>query len=82
VEKTRYEIPFENRFFEIDVYHGDLDGLLTAEMEFFNEEESNIFVAPEWLSEEVTDDKRYKNQNLALHGIPKIKGSVKYFSHI
>lgn len=71
VEKTRYEIPHENGTIELDVYHGDLEGLLLAEMEFSSEEESNKFVAPKWLSEEVTFDKRYKNQNLALYGIPR-----------
>ena len=73
VEKTRYEIPHESGTIELDVYHGDLDGLLSAEMEFSSEDNSNKFIAPEWLSEEVTDDKRYKNQNLALHGVPKRK---------
>lgn len=73
VEKTRYEIPHENGTIELDVYHDNLEGLLSAEMEFSNEEDSNNFVPPEWLSKEVTDDKRYKNQNLALNGIPKRK---------
>lgn len=73
VEKTRYEIPHENGIIELDVYHGDLEGLLSAEIEFPSEEESNEFIMPEWLGEEVTDDKRYKNQNLALHGAPKRK---------
>ncbi len=73
VEKTRYEISHESGTIELDVYHGDLDGLLSAEMEFTSEEASNAFVAPEWLHEEVTDDKRYKNQSLALHGVPEIK---------
>ena len=73
VEKTRYEIPHENGVIELDVYRGDLDGLLSAEMEFSSEEDSNKFIAPKWFNEEVTDDKRYKNQNLALHGVPKRK---------
>ena len=71
VKKTRYAIPHESGIIKFDVYHGDLDGLLTAEMEFSNEEDSNTFVPPEWLSKEVTEDNRYKNQNLALKGIPK-----------
>jgi len=73
VEKTRYEISHENGTIELDVYHGDLDGLVSAEMEFTSEEDSDKFTPPDWLSEEVTDDKRYKNQNLALRGIPKRK---------
>jgi len=73
IEKTRYEIPCENGIIELDIYRGDLDGLLSAEIEFSNEEDSNKFIIPEWLSTEVTNDKEYKNQNLALHGIPKRK---------
>jgi len=71
VEKTRYEIVYENGLIELDVYHGNLEGLQTAEMEFPNEEESNKFIAPEWMNEEVTEDTSYKNQTLAIHGIPK-----------
>ena len=47
VEKTRYEIPHESGIIKFDVYHGDLDGLLSAEMEFPNEKDSNTFVPPE-----------------------------------
>jgi adenylate cyclase len=71
VEKTRYELPHENGTIELDIYHGELDGLLSAEMEFSSEEDSDKFSPPEWLSKEVTNDKKYKNQSLALHGIPK-----------
>ena len=73
VEKTRYEIPHEDGTIELDVYHGDLDGLLSTEMEFASEKDSNDFTPPEWFGKEVTEDKRYKNQSLALHGIPKEK---------
>lgn len=70
VEKTRYEIPLDQQTAELDVYHGDLDGLLTVEVEFRSEEESEKFEAPKWFHKEVTEDKRYKNQSLALNGIP------------
>ncbi len=73
VEKTRYEIPHESGTIELDIYRGDLGGLLSAEIEFSSEEDSDKFTPPEWLSEEITDDKRYKNQNLAQCGIPKRK---------
>jgi len=70
VEKTRYEIPFDQGIIELDVYHGNLEGLLTAEVEFKSKEDSEKFASPEWFRKEVTEDKKYKNQNLALHGIP------------
>lgn len=73
IKKTRYEIPYENKTIELDVYHSNLKNLSSAEIEFTGKGESNKFTPPEWLSKEITDDKRYKNQNLALHGIPKWK---------
>lgn len=71
IEKTRYEIPHKVGTIELDVYHGDLEGFLSAEMEFDSEESSEKFIPPKWLGKEITDDKNYKNQNLVLFGIPK-----------
>lgn len=71
IEKTRYNIPYKNTIIELDIYHGDLNGLLTAEIEFSNEDNSNNFTPPEWLSEEITTDEKYKNSNLAIYGMPK-----------
>lgn len=71
IEKTRYEVPHAGRTVEVDVYHGELAGLVIAECEFASAEESRRFVPPEWFGREVTDDPEYKNQNLALHGRPR-----------
>ncbi|MBI5421097.1 MAG: CYTH domain-containing protein [Parcubacteria group bacterium] len=76
LEKTRYEIPCGDVVIELDIYKGGLSGLITAEVEFKSEEEGDAFVAPAWLGREATEDKRYKNQSLALHGIPKEDPSV------
>ena len=70
IEKTRYEIPFGDSIIELDVYHGQLQGLKSAEVEFNTETASADFMAPGWLGNEITDDQRYKNQNLALYGFP------------
>lgn len=71
VEKTRYEIPHSDMVIELDIYGMKLEGLLSAEVEFPNEEQSNVFIPPEWFGKEITDDKRYKNRNLALYGLPE-----------
>ena len=71
IKKTRYKIPHDNYLIELDIYHGELAGLITAEVEFNSEEESNQFKPPEWLGKEITEDAKYKNQSLALHGLPK-----------
>jgi adenylate cyclase len=70
VEKTRYEIPYGGHVIELDVFHGALEGLIIAEVEFESAEQSAGFEPPEWFGEEVTDDGRYQNRNLALHGRP------------
>jgi adenylate cyclase len=71
IEKTRYEVPQEGRIIEVDVYHGELAGLVIAECESASAEESRRFVPPEWFGKEVTDDPAYKNQSLAVHGRPR-----------
>ncbi len=70
LEKTRYRVPAENGLvFEVDVYQGALKGLVVAEVELPTE--STPVPAREWLGQEVTEDKAYKNKNLAAKGLPE-----------
>lgn len=73
VNKTRYKIPHNTAKIEVDVYKDELLGLKTAEIEFLSESESNDFAKPDWLGDEITEDARYKNKNLALKGMPTEK---------
>ncbi len=66
ISKTRYKIPYENHIWEIDVFHGDNEGLIVAEVELLSEDEQVIF--PPWIGKEVTHDPRYANS--ALSKIP------------
>ena len=71
IEKTRYEIDADDgAVIELDVYTGDLEGLVVAEVEFDSEEAAEAFAAPDWLGPDVTEDLRYKNQRLARDGAP------------
>jgi adenylate cyclase len=70
IQKRRYLIPVGSRTIELDVYHGRLEGLLTAEVEFPSRDEAAAFAAPDWLGRDVTDDPRYKNKRLATDGLP------------
>ena len=70
VHKVRHRLEVADRTIELDVYGGALKGLLTAEIEFESEREAERFEAPEWLGHEVTEDERYKNESLAVHGMP------------
>jgi len=69
IAKTRYRIPHGSFVWEIDVYHGDLDGLVTAEVEMASESDEPDL--PAWLGREVTGDFAFSNQSMALHGKPK-----------
>ena len=62
IEKYRYRLPFEGMEWELDVFLGDNAGLVVAEIELDSEDQ--IFSRPEWLGQEVSDDKRYLNANL------------------
>lgn len=71
IEKRRYRIPAgDGLTLELDVYHGRLEGLLTAEVEFASVSAASAFVPPDWLGRDVTDDPRYKNKKLATDGLP------------
>ena len=72
VEKVRHVLPAgdDARVLELDVYEGDLDGLVVAEVEFASEQHADAWSPPAWLGAEVTQDERYKNRRLATDGVP------------
>jgi adenylate cyclase len=63
IEKTRYKIDYEGKLWEIDVFQGDNEGLIVAEIELNSIEE--LYQIPEWIDCEVTHDDRYFNANLS-----------------
>jgi CYTH domain-containing protein len=74
ITKTRYRIPDADAkpssqthklFIELDVFHGELDGLLSAEVEFDTEEEALSYSAPEWFTKEVTDISTFHNSQMS-----------------
>ncbi len=72
VVKKRYLVPLENGLTaEVDIYEGELSGLMTTEVEFSSLEEANAFLAPDWFGEDVSEEKAYKNTSLSLRGLPK-----------
>ena len=71
LHKRRHLIPRGGLTIELDVYEGDLEGLVVAEIEFSSESEAGSFEPPEWLGEDVTGDERYLNETLAANGAPR-----------
>ncbi|WP_455235009.1 CYTH domain-containing protein [Thiogranum longum] len=63
VEKRRYHVTHAGHLWEVDVFEGANAGLVLAEIEIQDENES--FELPPWLGIEVSDDPRYYNMHLA-----------------
>ena len=70
LHKRRHVLPHDDLEFEVDVYEGDLEGLVVAEIEFPSEEVAREFEPPDWIGREVTGDERYLNETLATRGRP------------
>lgn len=63
IDKIRYEVPVGKHVYEVDVFSGDNNGLIVAEIELNTEEE--LFEKPSWLGKEVTGEERYYNAFLS-----------------
>lgn len=76
VEKVRSEVPLDDHpggtglVAEVDVFEGDLEGLVLIEVEFESDDAMAAFEPPPWFGTEVTDHDGYGNASLATHGIP------------
>ena len=69
IRKTRYLVEYKGHTWEVDEFHDDNKGLIVAEIELNDENET--FAMPSWLGEEVTADNRYLNSNLAVKPFSK-----------
>lgn len=65
IDKVRHLIPVGSHTWEVDVFAGENEGLVVAEIELASEAEP--FDKPTWLGCEVTGDRRYYNALLATH---------------
>jgi CYTH domain-containing protein len=66
IEKTRYRIPAaKGLVWEVDEFAGENQGLIIAEIELPNAEQS--VELPDWIGPEVSNDPRYFNSNLSKH---------------
>jgi CYTH domain-containing protein len=63
IDKVRHWIQAGNHLWEVDVFHGENEGLIVAEIELSSEEET--FDLPAWIGEEVTGDAKYYNAMLS-----------------
>lgn len=63
LEKIRYKVEYAGHIWEIDIFGGRLAGLILAEVELTAPKE--ILELPDWLGDEVSDNPKYFNSNLA-----------------
>jgi len=80
IEKTRYVVPgafdVDSMCWEIDVFKGDNAPLVVAEIEMPRKTYPlDAFDWPDWIGDEVTDDPRFKNKNLAVRPFKKWRKS-------
>ncbi|MCU0342955.1 MAG: CYTH domain-containing protein [Ignavibacterium sp.] len=69
IDKTRYLVKVGNHTFEVDEFYGENKGLTVAEIELSSESEA--FVKPNWLGDEVTGDTKYYNSMLMKNPFTK-----------
>lgn len=69
VEKIRYRTEYGGKEWTIDEFQGTNKGLWMAEIELESEDEA--FEMPPWAGQEVSDDLRYYNVNLAVNPFSK-----------
>ena len=62
IDKTRGLVKSDRHTFEVDEFHGDNDGLVMAEVELENEQDTPKI--PHFIGKEVTGDRRYYNSQL------------------
>lgn len=65
IDKIRHEVKFNTHIIEVDVFFGENEGLIIAEIELKSENEK--VEKPVWLGKEVTNIEKYYNAYLSKH---------------
>ncbi len=65
VDKHRYLVESGRHTFEIDVFHGENEGLIVAEVELSSADEE--YQKPDFVGMEVTGDAHFRNSFIAYH---------------
>jgi CYTH domain-containing protein len=73
IRKNRYPFEFAGRKFSIDLFLGDLFGLVLAETSFANDEELDSFPQPPFAVEDVTNDNLFSGGNLSVSTFAEVR---------
>lgn len=73
IRKNRYPYEFAGRKFSIDMFLGDLLGLILAETDFDTDEELDSFPPPPFVVEDVTQNKLFTGGNLSVSTFAEVR---------
>ena len=73
IRKNRYPFEFAGRKFSIDLFLGDLFGLVLAETSFATDEELDSFPQPPFAVEDVTNDNLFSGGNLSVSTFAEVR---------
>jgi len=76
IRKNRYKFEFEGRWFAVDMFLGELFGLVLAEVSFETDEELDSFAKPAFALADVTNDPVFAGGSLAQLSFADIKRHV------
>lgn len=73
IRKNRYPFEFAGRRFSIDLFLGDLFGLVLAETSFANDDELDSFPPPPFAVEDVTNNGLFSGGNLSVSTFAEVR---------
>jgi CYTH domain-containing protein len=73
LRKNRYLYVHEGRKYSIDVFLGELRGLILAETDFDTDEEMDSFTAPPFVVADVSHDERFTGARLVEMNADKLR---------
>jgi CYTH domain-containing protein len=76
IRKNRYPFEFEGRKFSVDMFLGDLFGLVLAEVSFDNEDELNTFAMPPFALSDVTNNELFTGGRLSQLTFEDIRNEI------
>ena len=76
IRKNRYQFEFGGKTFGIDMFLGDLFGLILAEVSFDSDEEMNSFATPPFAIAEVTNNDLFSGGRLSQLTFTEIRPEI------
>lgn len=79
IRKNRYHFDYEGRTFSIDMFLGDLFGLVLAEVSFETDEELENFAKPPFAIADVTDNELFTGGRLCNLKFAEVREEIRSF---